>query len=194
MAYQTLQLLGLDINYDYLAFVFFASLCSYSFHWWLTPYSISEKIRMQWMRRNKYIHEIFFFIGLTGSAILYFRLKEHAIWIIIAVVLTFLYSAPKIPFPAFRILKRIAIGKTIFLAFVWMYVTTALPLFISGANWQWREILFCASRFFLIYAICIIFDYRDREYDKKAGIRSMITYFNERGIDLLFYCLLRFAE
>jgi 4-hydroxybenzoate polyprenyltransferase len=46
--------------------------------------------------------------------------------------------------------------------------------------------LFCLSRFLLIYAICIIFDYRDRDYDKQAGIRSMITYFNERGINILF--------
>jgi len=187
MSYQTLQLLNLGTNWDYLAFVFFASLCSYSFHWWLTPYSSSEKIRMQWMKRNKYIHAIFYFIGLAGCIFYYFRLKEYTIWILIAGVLTFLYSAPKVPWKPLRLLKKIAIGKTIFLAFVWMYVTTALPLFISNASWGWVEILFCSGRFFLIYAICIMFDYRDREFDRQEGIRSMITYFSENGIDLLFY-------
>jgi 1,4-dihydroxy-2-naphthoate octaprenyltransferase len=43
------------------------------------------------------------------------------------------------------------------------------------------------NRFFFIYAICILFDYRDVEEDKKAGIRSLITYLNEKGIDLLFW-------
>ena len=129
----------------------------------------------------------FIFIGLAGSAFFYFRLREHTLWIALAIVLTFLYSAPKIPWPIFKQLKRIAIGKTIFLSFVWTYVTTALPLIISKATWDWNAILFCTSRFFFIYAICIIFDYRDREFDRKEGIRSMITYFSERGVDFIFY-------
>jgi len=100
--------------------------------------------------------------------------------------ITFLYSAPKLPLPFFKDLKKIAIGKTIFLAFVWMYVTTILPIFLAGKTWQTEYSLFAASRFFLIYAICILFDYRDREDDKHDGIRSMITYFNENGINILF--------
>jgi 4-hydroxybenzoate polyprenyltransferase len=47
--------------------------------------------------------------------------------------------------------------------------------------------LFSIGRFFFIYAICIIFDFRDREQDKRQGIKSMITYFNENGINILFY-------
>jgi len=100
---------------------------------------------------------------------------------------TFLYSAPKLPLPFFTDLKKIAIGKTIFLAFVWMYVTTALPIFVAGKSWQPDYFFFAAGRFFLIYAICIIFDYRDRDDDRHDGIRSMITYFNERGINILFF-------
>ena len=46
--------------------------------------------------------------------------------------------------------------------------------------------LFAASRFFLIYGICIVFDYRDREDDKDEGIRSMINYFDEKGVNRLF--------
>ncbi|RYF79138.1 MAG: hypothetical protein EOO03_18410 [Chitinophagaceae bacterium] len=83
-------------------------------------------------------------------------------------------------------------GKTIFLAMVWMYVTSALPVFISGKQWQATDILFCISRFFFIYSICILFDYRDRDYDKKEGIRSMITYLDDKGVDRLFYASLIF--
>ena len=45
---------------------------------------------------------------------------------------------------------------------------------------------FAASRFFLIYAICILFDYRDRADDKEDGIRTMVNYFDETGVNRLF--------
>ena len=70
---------------------------------------------------------------------------------------------------------------------VWMYVTTALPIFLSGKEWSAAPVLFCVSRFCFIYSICILFDYRDRDYDKKEGIKSMITYLDDKGVDKLFY-------
>ena len=68
----------------------------------------------------------------------------------------------------------------------WTYVTAVLPILIDGNIATERAIFFCAGQFFFIYAICILFDFRDREYDKAEGIRSMITFFNERSIDILF--------
>ena len=62
-----------------------------------------------------------------------------------------------------------------------------LPVLLSTEKFSILAILFCISRFFLVYAICILFDYRDRETDRKQGIRSMITYFSEKGIDRLFF-------
>ena len=69
----------------------------------------------------------------------------------------------------------------------WTYVTAALPILIEENIITTKAILFCISQFFLIYAICILFDFRDREDDRAEGIRSMITYFNEKGIDILFF-------
>ena len=48
-------------------------------------------------------------------------------------------------------------------------------------------ILFVISRFFFVYAICIMFDFRDRADDKATGIRSMVTAFSEKGVDGLFF-------
>ena len=98
-----------------------------------------------------------------------------------------MYSAPKIPHPIFNGLKKIAIGKTLFLAIVWMHVTSSLPLLINGAEWKGSDVLFCLSRFFLLYAICILFDRRDRLYDQSLGIRSLITWMSENNIRRLFY-------
>lgn len=192
MVYQTCQLvLHTTPTTAFIAFVFFATLCSYSFHWYLTPADIEPITpRSRWLMRNKTVHLVLFFTGIAGVAVSSFFLWTYWYWLLLSAVITFLYSAPKIPHPYFKALRKIALAKTIFLAFVWMYVTTVLPLQISGEPWKTDFTLFASSRFFLIYAICILFDYRDREYDKTIGIRSLITWLNDRGITRLFVCSL----
>lgn len=186
MIYQTNQLLNLQFDvFHYYDFVFFSTICSYNFHWGLTPPVETNLMRLGWTIRNKKVHIILFVFGAIGAIWYFFYFTEHWLWLSIGIILTFLYSAPKVPY--LRKLKNIAVGKTVFLAMVWMYVTTALPIFISGKNWGSSQILFCASRLFFIYSICILFDYRDRDYDKKEGIRSMITYLDNKGVDRLFY-------
>jgi len=187
MVYQ-LQLLfpHIAIAPVFYVFVFFSTVCSYNFHWWLTVHSAVGSERLQWAVKYKWLHLLLYFAGLIGAAVSFFMIRQHWLWIALGIFVTFLYSAPKIPQKFFIGLRRIAIGKTIFLAFVWMYVTTFLPIAIDNHHWNTAALLFCVSRFLLIYAICIIFDYRDRDYDKQAGIRSMITYFNEKGINNLF--------
>jgi 1,4-dihydroxy-2-naphthoate octaprenyltransferase len=152
---------------DFVAFVFFSTLCSYSFHWWLSDESAPVSSRSKWQQRNHYIHIILLIAGFAGSVIFFLFLSKYWFWLSLSAIATFLYSAPKIPGKYFRQLRKIALGKTIFLAMVWMYVTTILPLI-------------------MIYAICILFDYRDREDDKAKGIRSLITYLSEKGIRSLF--------
>jgi len=183
-----------EVNIYFLLFVLFSTICSYSFHWYLTSHSVIPSPRIKWVERNRNVHLIFFIIGLAGSGIFFFYLLPYWHWLLLSAIITFLYSAPKIPHPLFRALRKVALGKTIFLALVWMNVTTLLPIHISGQPWQNDFTLFILSRFFLIYAICILFDYRDRQDDKAAGIRSLITYLNEKGILYLFiFSLIVFA-
>ena len=177
-----------------LGFVFSATICSYSFHWYLTSESLVASPRIDWLIKNRNFHLVLFMIGLIGSAVFFFYLLPHWYWLLVSAVITFLYSAPKIPHPYFRALRKVAIGKTIFLALVWMYVTTILPVIIAGALFTIPILLFVISRFFFIYAICIMFDFRDRADDQAAGIRSMITWFTEKGVNrLFFFALLIFA-
>ena len=181
-------------NVYYLLFVFFSTICSYSFHWWLTSHSVIPSPRIQWVQRNRNVHLFFFFLGLAGSGVFFSFLLPYWYWLLLSAIITFLYSAPKIPNVYFRALRKVALGKTIFLAMVWMYVTTILPILISQQPWKKDFIFFTGSRFFLIYAICILFDYRDREDDKADGIRSLITFLDQRSIFYLFaFSLVIFA-
>ena len=84
-------------------------------------------------------------------------------------------------------MKKIAIAKTIYLASAWTHVTALLPLLMNVEYFQASHLLYVIHRFFFIYAICILFDYRDVEYDRKAGIRSLITWLNTEQIHLLFW-------
>jgi len=187
MVWQTSQLLlGTPPSGRLIGFVFFSTICSYNFHWYLTPSSVNSSRRVLWTQKHKILHFILYLIGLVGSAVYFFYLLPHIVALCFGAFVTFLYTAPKLPWPVFRRLRDIAIGKTIFLALVWTYVTTILPMIVAGAAWTPGSVLFTISRFFLIYAICIPFDYRDREDDKKGGIRSLITLLNEKGIDRLF--------
>jgi 4-hydroxybenzoate polyprenyltransferase len=171
----------------FIAFVFSASLCSYSFHWYLTPSDIKiTSPRTKWLYSHKNVHAILFVIGVAGVVVSGFFLLDHWQWLVLSAFVTFLYSAPKIPHPYFTALRKVALAKTIFLAFVWMYVTTLLPLLMSDQPWRMDFSLFSATRFFLIYAICILFDYRDKEYDKSIGIRSLITWLSDKNITRLF--------
>lgn len=186
MAYQTCLLLHLEPDIYLLLFIFFSTICSYSFHWYLSTPSVLSSPRIEWQHRHHEMHLILLIAGLGGSVLFAFYLLAHWIWLAFAAVITFLYSAPKIPHPYFRALRKVALGKTIFLAMVWTFVTTVLPVFINGTKWQGDTTLFVISRFFLVYSICILFDYRDREDDRLNGIRSLVTRLNEKGICNLF--------
>jgi 4-hydroxybenzoate polyprenyltransferase len=187
MSWQTWYLvLHSNLPAAFYGFVFFATMCSYNFHWWLTPTSNNSTQRVAWAAQYKGWHYGFYLYGLAGTFVSFLFISAHWLAISFGALVTFLYSAPKLPQPVFRSLRKVAIGKTLFLSIVWTYVTTILPVFIANESFNGEIALFSISRFGLIYAICILFDYRDREDDRREGIRSMITYFEEEGINILF--------
>jgi 4-hydroxybenzoate polyprenyltransferase len=164
-------------------------MSSYNFHWYLTPAAYSSSERMTWSKRHKPLELALFLLASLSAAYYLFFLHAYVVWIGIGVFLTFLYTAPKIPLKPFALLQKIAVGKTLFLTAVWTYITTILPVAVTGASFTVPTLLLTLHRFLLIYAICILFDYRDREQDKKDGIRSLVTFLDEKGNDRLFYVI-----
>jgi hypothetical protein len=187
MAWQSFHIFRLPVNFDFLFFVFFGTLCSYSFHWFLTPAAFGGSYRIQWSIRNKWLHLSLFLVSLVASVYYVWQLRQHWQWLLVTAFITFLYSAPKLSYRPFLFLRKIAIAKTIFLAYAWTHIPAFLPLELYDHSWADSQLTFVINRFFLIYPICILFDYRDREEDRKAGIRSMITQFDEGGIDIVFW-------
>ena len=74
MVLQTNQLLHL--HYDstgYLVFVFFSTLCSYNFHWYLSADATSENARVRWTQHHKILHLALTGIGGIVAAFYFFR-------------------------------------------------------------------------------------------------------------------------
>ncbi|RYY91312.1 MAG: hypothetical protein EOO11_22920 [Chitinophagaceae bacterium] len=174
------------VNTDLLIFIGSGTLCSYNFHWLLTPALYGHSPKAAWSVRHRVLHAGLFGATLAASAWFGVRLLPHWHWLLLTAFITFLYSAPKIPARPFGFLKRIAVGKTAFLALAWTHIPFILPLLVAGTPWTSSSYLFVFNRFYLIYPICILFDYRDRESDRAEGIRSLVTQLPERGVHRLF--------
>lgn len=188
MVHQTNTLLSLQYDHlSFLWFVFSATMASYNFHWLLTTETHPDSVRLLWTRKHRNWHILFFIAGCIAAVYFGLRFLQYWPWLLLAGLLTFIYSAPKIPFMIFTWMRNFVYAKTIFLAVVWTYVTTVLPIVINHFPFRTEEILFIIMRFFLIYSICIIFDLRDREQDNQEGIRSLITTLSLHSIDRLFY-------
>ncbi len=174
-------------SFYYLLFAFSGTLCSYNFHWYLTRPDPAATGRAAWSLRHKQLHLVLFFAGLAGAAFAFFHLLAFWDWLAVAAMLTFLYSAPLVPLRSFQWLREVAVGKTAFLAFAWAHVTVNIPIVLAGNTWTTEHYIFAINRFFFIFSICILFDYRDRDGDYQLGIRSMITQMTEQGVNVVFW-------
>ncbi|MCH5596812.1 UbiA prenyltransferase family protein [Niabella ginsengisoli] len=171
----------------FAGFLFFSTLASYNIHWYLTDETTEiTASRTYWLARNKWVHAFFFLISSVGCS--YFLLQElnYIKWILPAVFLTLMYTAPKFPFKPFIALRKFILGKTILLALMWTYITSALPFFILEKQWEPAYALFFINRFSLILPICILFDLRDKEYDKATGVKTFVTLLPNQKIKKLF--------
>lgn len=186
MTAQASYFYGWKVSPLLLTFVAAGTLCSYNFHWMLTPALYGESVKAAWSYRHKKLHAVLFLLSAGVSAWCVWLLRAHWHWLLLTAFITFLYSAPKLPFAPFTWLRQVAVGKTAFLALAWTHIPFILPLLLSGAVWRTADYLFILNRFYLIYPICILFDWRDRESDRREGIRSLVTQLPQAGIRRLF--------
>ncbi|MBO9617679.1 MAG: hypothetical protein J7539_01480 [Niabella sp.] len=182
---------------NFVAFVSFSTLASYSIHWYLTNADIEiTASRTDWLKQHKQIHALFFIVSAVGTGIYLLQLIDYWVYLLPAVGLTLLYSAPKFPHPVFKKLGKYILGKTFLLAAMWTYVTAVLPFFIVHASWEIPFYIYVINRFALLFAICILFDIRDRQFDKQTGVKSLITILPMKKIKILFtlFIALNFAS
>lgn len=187
MAWETGYVLQYSIDRPILLLIFFATLASYIFHSLVNLVYPANSERRTWNARHKYLLGSIFI--LASISLFYFIIPfwKNPFPLIVGGFFTFLYSAPNLPGKFPEGLKKIAYGKTAYLALMWTYATTFLPLLLLNISLEKQTWLFFGYRFFLIYAICILFDRRDIEEDKIKGIRALPTVLQEKPVQWLYF-------
>lgn len=173
-----------------MGYIASATLLSYNLHWYLMSEKSGMTLRMTWTIQHK---NMLLFLSIAGAAAaFYFWLHLLHWWLPVSIpaIIALVYTAPNVP--ALNTLKIIAYGKTFLLAFTWTYVTVLLPLIIFNHGFTQVQLVFCLSRFSLIYAICLLFDNRDSEEDLNQGLITLPTRVSARTIGFIFYTMIIF--
>ena len=201
----TCSVFSLAVQPVMTGFVFFSTLASYSLHWYLTPAYKTHSPRAVWSLKHKKFLLVMFLVSSAGVIIAFIPVAKYYYIILPLALVTFLYSAPKLEIKPFTWLRGKYTAKTLSLTFVWLAVTVLLPLVVSpvygsaandtGANVTAVNetaingtgvFLFALNRLMLILPICILFDYRDCAEDLAEGITSLVSFMNERMLNIVF--------
>jgi 4-hydroxybenzoate polyprenyltransferase len=180
MAYQTSLILDTNPNWYVLGFIFFATLCSYNFHFFVAKFYNGGVYKNLSLLIKDY-DVIVMILAALGFCILYTFTSLQWWKVLLSFILTFLYTLPLIKHKWLSFLKKLGIIKTILLAFTWTYVTCYLPISNDAISKKIFSYWFL-HRFLFMFVLCIIFDNRDIAIDKIRGLHSIATDINKQTL------------
>ncbi|MBL0358603.1 MAG: hypothetical protein IPP72_17845 [Chitinophagaceae bacterium] len=183
-----MQLIHIPFNIYLVSFVFFATLCSYNFHYIMAGAFQQQKISFS-LIYSRYSAVFVLLIGITGVLFFFSGARILPGNVAIALLLTFLYSVPLFPFPLLAFTRKAGFIKTLLLAFTWMFVTAYIPLAEYGVQFTTMGLLIMAKRFLFMLMLCILFDNRDIAVDKIHGLSSLSTHLSAAQMKWLMYCI-----
>jgi len=174
---QTNLLLHLPLNtFSFYCFVFGATLVQYNLHYLVKTTAVANSQRLAWSFKNKIIHKVLLGAGIAMIffSFLSFRL-QHFIILAVLGAIAFLYSFPVIPFGKKRRIKDYGFLKIITLALLWTLVTVWFP--VNNFLFERTMFLFIfLKRFVFMFVLCLLFDIRDIEIDRKENIRTLAVF------------------
>ena len=118
---------------------------------------------------------------------LYIEVNNGWLYIGFAALFTFLYSAPIIPLKPFIYLRKIAYGKTIFLALAWTYVTAMHAAYCISRVTHGMPAIFILPGQQAVPSLCRYAYYlicKDRAEDRKKKIKALPTVLSEKSISI----------
>lgn len=185
LAFQTGQLLHVDISVYLYGFIFFATLCSYNFYWILSRYAFSDSESAAAFLKKEVTGIFLLLVSAIGFVICLFQSSVYLNHVVTAVLLTLIYSIPLLPVKALHFTRKAGVLKTVLLAFTWAYVTAFIPLQKDWALLNGADVFILTRRFLFMLMLCIIFDNRDMAVDKIRGLHSLATVLKPNQLLLL---------
>ncbi len=152
----------LEIDYNFLFFIFFASVSGYNF----VKYAGIAKLFHLSLAKNLRIIQVFSL--LCFIALIYFTLKLSLEVIIaggIMGIFTLFYAVPL--FGGGKNLRSLPGIKIFIIAIVWGGSTVVLPLINAGEYLGFEAILDFLQRLFLVIVLTLPFEIRDLDFDNE---------------------------
>lgn len=192
VAGSSIQLKQSHLPLNYLLLIFFATLFVYNFQriFYKRPENIEHpSVRRIWIAKNIVILKILAGIGLGGSILLFFFNDFHVIYFLLPLLLLALfYFMPTIKFRKNPVLKLAT------LVTVWTIATSLTPAILQGYPTKIAIFIHTAARFWFMMAICIPFDIRDMEQDKKENVVTIALILGEnKSRWLALFCMLIYS-
>lgn len=165
--------------HPYLFIIFFATFFDYNLHRLYTLHFAKTALqgeRHAWLLRNKRLFYVLMVLASIGFIISISQAKLSVLYILLPfAAITVFYS---IPFLRWKNknwrLRDLPFVKLFLIAGNWTMITILLPLIQYGKTVDDAEVLWViAERFFFVLALCIPFDIRDIDIDRKAGLRTI---------------------
>ncbi len=185
---ETNLLLQVPLNIiSFYCFVFGATLAQYNLHYLVKTTAVKNSHRLAWSLKNKSLHKVLLIIGiaLILFSFLSFRL-HHFIILGILGVIAFLYSFPFIPIGNKKRIKDYGFIKIFTLSLLWAIVTVWFPV----VNFSFDNNIFVfvfLRRFVFMFVLCLLFDIRDIEIDKKENINTIAVILGKKKSYYLSY-------
>ena len=188
---ETNILLGLPLNsFSFYCFVFGATLLQYNLHYSAKKVAVKNSERLRWSHQNKKLH--LFFLVAGGILILFsffsFKLKHFIILACLGAV-SFLYSFPFLPFGKKKRIKDYGLLKILTLSLLWTLVTVWFPVNSMVEDMALFTFVF-VERFIFMFILCLLFDLRDIEIDRRENINTLAVMLGRKGCYNLSYGLL----
>jgi 4-hydroxybenzoate polyprenyltransferase len=112
--------------------------------------------------------------GIISGILFFFLNVNQIVIVLLAGAITGLYS---IPFIGKFSIRSLGLVKTLFVAIVWVLITTVLPLYASITDLNLNSFSLLITNFLFILPLCIVFEIKDIEDDKRAGLITLPMYF-----------------
>ena len=190
MCMETNLVLGLPLNtISFYSFVFGATLLQYNLHYLLKKSAVKDSDRLAWSQKNNPTHWLLICVALILITVSLFTFHlRHFVFLLIIGGISFLYSVPVLPFKRKRI-KDFGLLKILTITLLWTLVTVWFPIeqiFYGDLSFQ----LIFVRRFIFIFILCLMFDIRDVEIDRKENIKTLPVITGVRRAYQVGYILL----
>lgn len=175
LCYQTYVLLNLPPDNIVYLVVFSSTLCSYNAYWLLSKLYFSKTVSWIQFIRSHLSNVLLCSLSLLSLIVCLIYMPEVIKFLVIAGILTVLYTIPVWPGRILNPIFNLGFIKTVLLALTWTYVTIAVPAQVRIAEIDYPAVLLFLTRFLFMLMLCSIFDSRDSEVDKVHGLKSLAT-------------------